>query len=65
MAVKLRNDLAWRKSSYSDEEVNCVEVARLTSSHMGVRDSKVPDGAVLALGRQEWRALCGVLGERA
>jgi hypothetical protein len=38
------SDLAWRKSSYSAQEVNCVE---LTAS--AVRDSKNPGGAVLNL----------------
>jgi hypothetical protein len=32
-----------------------VEVASFPSAVVGVRDSKDPDGAVLAFARQEWR----------
>lgn len=39
---------AWRKSSYSNiNGGECVEVAGLRA-HVGVRDSKRPDGPVLA-----------------
>jgi hypothetical protein len=55
-----RNDLsgaAWRKSSYSDGQANCVEVAVL--GHRGgpvaVRDSKAPGGAGLAFTLDVWR----------
>ncbi len=41
--------LAWRKSSYSsDQGGQCLEVAELPAT-IAVRDSKVTDGAVLAL----------------
>ncbi|MFC4050464.1 DUF397 domain-containing protein [Actinomadura syzygii] len=41
----------WRKSTYSDSSGgNCVEVAALPLV-VGVRDSKDPDGPVLAFGR--------------
>jgi hypothetical protein len=59
------SDLTWRKSSYSGQEVNCVELAWRKSSHSGggnedtancvelaasaVRDSKNPAGGVLNL----------------
>ena len=47
----------WRKSSrsgpYSD---NCVEVAGLDSGLTVVRDSKAPDGPVLAFTPDEWDA---------
>jgi hypothetical protein len=48
--------LIWRKSSYSGASGGgCVEVASFPSAVVGVRDSKDPDGAVLAFARQEWR----------
>ena len=33
-------DIAWRKSSYSAANGDCVEVARLANGYIGVRDSK-------------------------
>jgi hypothetical protein len=44
----------WRKSSYSSDTANCVEVA-LSVAHVGVRDSKDPDGPVLTYATQSWR----------
>jgi hypothetical protein len=45
----------WRKSSYSGgASGNCVEVAT-TDRTVGVRDSKDPKGAVLAVGSKEWQ----------
>ncbi|RFU41268.1 DUF397 domain-containing protein [Actinomadura logoneensis] len=49
--------MAWRKSSHSDEEVNCVEVARMTSTKLAIRDSKAPDDPALTLDRGSWLAL--------
>jgi hypothetical protein len=47
---------AWRKSSYSGNGgVNCVEVARDLPRVVAVRDSKDPDGPVLALAPTGWR----------
>ncbi|MGH3870274.1 MAG: DUF397 domain-containing protein [Pseudonocardiaceae bacterium] len=72
MTAQLRHP-AWRKSSYSSSQSNCVEVAALgwrTSSYsssqyncvqvalggpaIGVRDSKDPDGPVLAVPSARW-----------
>ncbi|QXJ19638.1 DUF397 domain-containing protein [Actinomadura graeca] len=47
----MRADLAaatWRKSSRSNAEQACVEVARM-SNVVGIRDSKRPEGGHLAL----------------
>ncbi|HUZ24328.1 MAG TPA: DUF397 domain-containing protein [Streptosporangiaceae bacterium] len=51
------NDLSraqWRKSSYSGNSGNCVEVA-ITETVVGVRDSKDRDGPVLIFTTDEWR----------
>jgi hypothetical protein len=48
---------AWRKSMYSGaNEGSCVEVMQ-ADRLVAVRDSKNPDGPVLAFGRTEWRGL--------
>lgn len=44
----------WRKSSFSGNTGNCVEVA-VTKSGVAVRDSKNPHGRVLIVSREEWR----------
>jgi hypothetical protein len=51
-------DLSWRKSSYSGNGGGtCVEVASRLPGGIAVRDSKDPDGPVLALQPASWRAL--------
>jgi Domain of unknown function (DUF397) len=48
--------IAWRKSSYSGNSGgNCVEVGS-AALLIAVRDSKDPDGARLAFGREAWAA---------
>jgi len=54
---------AWRKSSYSSNNGNCVEVARNLPGVVAVRDSKDPDGPALVFTADEWRAF--VSGARA
>jgi hypothetical protein len=44
----------WRKSSYSGNSGNCVEVAGLGAA-VAVRDSKKPAGPALMLSLQAWR----------
>jgi hypothetical protein len=46
----------WRKSSYSGQDGNCVEVARNLPGLVAVRDSKEPAGAKLVISRETWRA---------
>lgn len=46
----------WRKSSYSSNNGNCVEVARNLPAAVAVRDSKDPDGPALVFTADEWRA---------
>jgi len=45
----------WRKSSYSGNGGDCVEVAD-HAGHLMVRDSKNPAGAKLAFTTASWRA---------
>jgi len=44
----------WRKSTRSGGADNCVEVATSTDHHIGVRDSKDPDGGVLVFNPGSW-----------
>jgi hypothetical protein len=46
----------WRKSSYSSQDGNCVEVARNLPGVVSVRDSKNPDGPKLLVSPADWRA---------
>ncbi|MGH3797674.1 MAG: DUF397 domain-containing protein [Pseudonocardiaceae bacterium] len=46
----------WRKSSYSQGEGACVEVADLSDGHRAVRDSKDPSGPALVFTPGEWAA---------
>ncbi|MBG0814835.1 DUF397 domain-containing protein [Planomonospora sp. ID82291] len=49
----------WRKSSYSTDGGNCVEVAGNLPGVVAVRDSKDPDGPVLTFSPDQWRAFTG------
>jgi hypothetical protein len=48
-----RPDLLWRKSSHSNGQANCVEVAAV--GVVAVRDSKSPDGTRLTFAPDAWR----------
>ncbi len=46
---------AWRKSSYSGQTTNCVEIA-FSADVVGVRDSKRPEAGRLTLPASSWVA---------
>ena len=45
----------WRKSSYSGQSGNCVEVARNLPGLVAIRDSQAPDEAKLVVSQETWR----------
>jgi hypothetical protein len=49
----------WRKSSYSGQDGNCVEVAAGLPRLVAVRDSKEPGGARLVVSREAWQVFIG------
>ena len=49
----------FRKSSYSLQEGNCVEVAATASGGRAVRDSKEPGRPSLYVTREGWQAFLG------
>jgi len=52
-------DPRWVKSSLSFSNSNCVEVANLPGSQVGVRHSKDTQGPVLRFTPDEWQAFLG------
>jgi NADH:ubiquinone oxidoreductase subunit len=55
--------VSWQKSRYSNSQGTCVELARLPSGEIAVRNSRHPDGPALVYTRAEIHAL--IQGVRA
>jgi hypothetical protein len=56
------SDAVWFKSSRSSRRDTCVEVAHLTDSTVGVRDSTNPTGPALVFTPTAWDAFTTALG---
>ncbi|NNH75101.1 DUF397 domain-containing protein [Nocardia uniformis] len=54
----------WFKSSRSSATGECVEAAHLAGGHVGVRDSKNPDGPALIFTPGEWDAFVAGVQDR-
>ncbi|GIG91055.1 DUF397 domain-containing protein [Plantactinospora endophytica] len=54
----------WRKSSRSNNQGNCVEVADNVPGVVGVRDSKDPSGPALTFTPDAWRTFTHTIAAR-
>lgn len=59
----MKPEPVWRKSSRSDSgaEIECVELARLSATSIGIRDSKNPGRGHLTISRRAARELFDAL----
>ncbi len=53
--------VSWWKSSASGAQSDCVECGLLATDHIAVRDSKVPSGPALVVGRGALAAMVGAV----
>ncbi|WP_424636975.1 DUF397 domain-containing protein [Embleya sp. AB8] len=53
--------IAWRKSSHSGDQGDCIEVADGFLGIVPVRDSKDPSAGYLVIGSAAWTVLIGAL----
>ena len=60
----MNKDVVWRKSSYSNGQAECVEVARGGAS-VAIRDSKNPDGPRVTCADDVWSDFVASLKDRA
>jgi Domain of unknown function (DUF397) len=51
----------WRKSTYSNGQAECVEIADGLPGITAIRDSKNPHGPALAFTHQQWHAFTAQL----
>jgi hypothetical protein len=61
MTAATSSRAAWRASSHSGANGDCVEVARLAPGMIAIRDSKDPDGTRLTLTSGRWTAFTATL----
>lgn len=54
-------NLEWRKSTYSGDQGNCVEVAEANDDSRLVRDTKKREGGTLRFSAEEWRAFIKIV----
>jgi hypothetical protein len=59
MAIRQGATATWTKSSYSTGNGACVEIKSPVRAAMAVRDSKVPEGPVLAFPADAWNTFVG------
>jgi hypothetical protein len=55
MTSREMDGLVWRKSSYTGDNGNCVEIGWPDLAGVAVRDSKQPTGPTLAFPTSTWR----------
>ena len=53
----------WRKSSHSNGQAECVEIAFLKDGSMAMRDSKHPTGGALMFSPGEWHTFVVIVGD--
>lgn len=56
---------AWRTSSYSGANGNCVEVARPAPHIIAIRDSREPSGHQLAFSPRQWETFTRAVKQAA
>lgn len=61
MNKQCESSLVWRKSTYSNDGSECIEVTDSLQGFIAVRDSKIVDSQELSFGPAEWARFIGRL----